>query len=224
MIPRKRSLRYDRRIARSTVSDPDCSGMCSDGITFGVSAMAAITSSVKSLGWGEVDRLAQAGHRLQRQKRLRERVAVAEVDSVRVHVLPQQGDLLNPVGDQHLDLGQDLPRSPVTSLPRSAGTPKVHVLLQPTLIETRAAYAESRAVGRCGERLQRVDDLDLGLLADPGPLQQHRRAPSCGCRTPRRPTARGGRSRAGPSGPGNRPPRSASRAASPWWAAGARLP
>ena len=30
--------------------------MCSDGITFGVSAIAAITSSVKSLGCGEVNR------------------------------------------------------------------------------------------------------------------------------------------------------------------------
>ena len=37
-------------------SDPDCSGMCSWGITLWVSAMASITSSVKSLGCGEVNR------------------------------------------------------------------------------------------------------------------------------------------------------------------------
>ena len=43
-------------MARSTASDPDCRGMCSCGITFGVSAMAAITSSVKSRGCGEVKR------------------------------------------------------------------------------------------------------------------------------------------------------------------------
>ena len=30
--------------------------MCSEGITFGVSAIASITSSVKSLGCGEVNR------------------------------------------------------------------------------------------------------------------------------------------------------------------------
>ena len=30
--------------------------MCSEGITFGVSAIAAITSSVKAAGWGEVKR------------------------------------------------------------------------------------------------------------------------------------------------------------------------
>ncbi len=48
--------RYERRIALSTRSDPDCSGMCSDGITFGVSAIAMITSSVKSFGCGLVNR------------------------------------------------------------------------------------------------------------------------------------------------------------------------
>ena len=30
--------------------------MCSDGITLGVSAIASITSSVNSAGWGEVNR------------------------------------------------------------------------------------------------------------------------------------------------------------------------
>ena len=43
-------------MARSTASEPDCSGMCSCGITLGVAAMAAMTSSVKSLGCGEVNR------------------------------------------------------------------------------------------------------------------------------------------------------------------------
>ena len=40
----------------STLSEPDCSGMCSDGITFGVCAIASITSSVNSAGCGEVNR------------------------------------------------------------------------------------------------------------------------------------------------------------------------
>lgn len=56
MIPRKRSWRYERRMAFRTVSEPDCIGMWSCGMTFGVSAIAAITSSVKSRGWGEVKR------------------------------------------------------------------------------------------------------------------------------------------------------------------------
>lgn len=56
MMERNRSWRYERRIARSTVSEPDWSGMCSCGMTLGVSAIAAITSSVKSRGCGEVKR------------------------------------------------------------------------------------------------------------------------------------------------------------------------
>ena len=55
-IHRNRAERYERRIRRSTRSDPDCSGMCSCGHTFGVSAIAAITSEVKSRGCGEVKR------------------------------------------------------------------------------------------------------------------------------------------------------------------------
>ncbi len=43
-------------MARSTREEPDWSGMCSCGITLGVSAMASMTSSVKSRGCGEVKR------------------------------------------------------------------------------------------------------------------------------------------------------------------------
>ncbi len=43
-------------MARSMRSEPDCSGMCSVGQTFGVSAIASITSSVNSAGCGEVNR------------------------------------------------------------------------------------------------------------------------------------------------------------------------
>ena len=43
-------------MAFKIASEPDCSGMCKEGITFGVSAIAVITSSVKSFGCGEVNR------------------------------------------------------------------------------------------------------------------------------------------------------------------------
>ncbi len=56
MMARYFSRRYDRRIRRNTSSEPDCSGMCRLGMTFGVSAMAAMTSSVKSRGCGLVKR------------------------------------------------------------------------------------------------------------------------------------------------------------------------
>ena len=43
-------------MSRSTLSEPDCSGMCSDGITLGVWAIASMTSSVNSAGCGLVNR------------------------------------------------------------------------------------------------------------------------------------------------------------------------
>nr|BFF10957.1 hypothetical protein GCM10025699_22600 [Microbacterium flavescens] len=49
-IPRNFSLRYERRIALRMRSLPDCRGMCSCGMTAGVSAIASITSSVKAAG------------------------------------------------------------------------------------------------------------------------------------------------------------------------------
>ena len=55
-IPMNRSRLYERRIWRSTLSDPDCRGMCRLGMTVGVVAMASITSSVKAAGCGDVKR------------------------------------------------------------------------------------------------------------------------------------------------------------------------
>ena len=43
-------------MSRRIRSEPDCSGMCSCGITLGVSAIASITSSVKAAGCGLVKR------------------------------------------------------------------------------------------------------------------------------------------------------------------------
>ena len=56
MIPRYFDLRYERFIALRTLSEPDCNGMCSCGMTFGVSAIASMTSSVNSAGCGDVKR------------------------------------------------------------------------------------------------------------------------------------------------------------------------
>lgn len=43
-------------MARRMRSEPDCNGMCSWCMTFGVCAIAAITSSVNAAGCGEVNR------------------------------------------------------------------------------------------------------------------------------------------------------------------------
>ena len=154
--------------------------MCSDGITFGVSAMAAITSSVKSFGWGEVNRTrSRPGTSPQRRSSLANALRSPKSTPYAFTFCPSRVTSCTPSATSISISARISPGRRSISLPRSAGTmQKVQVLLQPTLIETQAAYAESRAGRQVrGERLQGVDDLDLGLLADPGPLQQHRQRP-----------------------------------------------
>src|ERR1700750_1177032 len=114
----------------STFEEPDCSGMCRDGITFAVSAIASMTSSVNSAGCGLVKRtrsrpsmLPQARSSFENACRspnstpaavaqggeqLRKRRPVAELHAVGVDVLAQQGHLAHALGDERLDLAEDL--------------------------------------------------------------------------------------------------------------------
>ena len=124
--------------------------MCSDGITFGVSAMAAITSSVKSLGWGEVNRTrSRPGTSPQRRSSLANALRSPKSTPYAFTFCPSRVISCTPSATSISISARISPGRRSTSLPRSAGTmQKVQVLLQPTLIETQAAYAESRAVGR----------------------------------------------------------------------------
>ncbi len=136
-------------MAFSTGSEPDWSGMCSCGITFGVSAMAAMTSSVKSRGCGEVKRtrsrpsiLPQARSSLLKASRspMSEPYALTFCPS---RVISETPSATSASISARMSPGR---RS--FSLPRRAGTmQKVQVLLQPTEMETQAAYALSRRVG-----------------------------------------------------------------------------
>jgi hypothetical protein len=94
---------------RRTRSEPDCSGRCRCGQTLGVSAIACRTSSVKSRGCGEVNRTRSSpvdGAELAQQ--LGELRCAGEVTAVGVDVLAQQRDLEHVVGDERLDLLDDL--------------------------------------------------------------------------------------------------------------------
>ena len=147
-MPRNRSRRYERRIRRSTASEPDCSGMCSCGITFPVVAIASITSSVKSRGCGLVNRTCPTRRLRRTPGGGRRTPRLAEVAAVGVDVLAEQGDLDHARLHQRPNLGQHVTRPTVALPPRSAGTmQKVQVLLQPTLIDTQAECAESRREG-----------------------------------------------------------------------------
>lgn len=102
--------------------------------------MASMTSSVKAAGCGLVNRTRSRPGISPQARSSGERLPVAELDAVGVHVLAQQRDFDGAVVDEGLDLGEDVAGPAVLSLPRSAGTmQKVQVLLQPTEIETQPA-------------------------------------------------------------------------------------
>ena len=124
---------------------------------------------------GEPDSL-QPLDRAAGPQQLAERVPVAELRAVGVDVLPEQGHLDHPVGDQRLDLGQDVTR-PAVLLP---ATQRRHDAERARVV---AADRDRHPAGVAGlavrgqrgrEDLQRLQDLDLGLLVVPGPVQQYR--------------------------------------------------
>ena len=157
-------------------------------MTFGVSAIASITSSVKSAGCGrgEADALrARRSHRTRAQQ-LAERVPVSELGAVGVHVLAEQGDLEHSVGDQRADLGEDVAGPAVLLLAAQAR----HDAERAGVVAADRDRDPGR-VGRLAVWQAAVEgnvssvssDLDLRLVPDPGPLQQRRqRGRCCACR------------------------------------------
>ena len=151
--------------------------MCSCGHTFGVSAIAAITSEVKSRGCGEVNRTRSSPSTEPHDtQQLRERAAVAELDAVGVDVLPEQGHLQHAVRGERGNLGEHVAGAPVLLLAAQrrddaerAGVVAAHRDRHPARVGRLAARRQRR-----GEDLQRLGDLHLGARVVPGPLQQHR--------------------------------------------------
>ena len=174
-----------------TLSDPDCSGMCSCGITLGVSAMASMTSSVKAAGCGLVKRTRS---RPSICPQARSSLPKASGRRIRRRRSSRSG----PAGSLRWRRRRPAPGSRRGS-PRAGGRvpcraatgtmQNVQVLLQPTEIDTQPAYTESRLVGRVEGKTSRDSRISsCGLVVVRG------RAPAgpagsrcCGCRRPRRP-------------------------------------
>ena len=163
----------------STRSDPDCSGMCRLGITLGVSAIAAMTSSVKAAGCGLVKRTRSRPVDLAAgAQQLAEREPVAELDAVGVDVLAEQGHLDDALGDERLDLGEDLAGAAVLLLAAQARDDAERAGVVAAHRDRHPAGEGGVAPGRQGRRegLERLEDLDLGALVVPGPVEQGREA------------------------------------------------
>ncbi len=141
-------------------------------MTLGVSAIAAITSSVKSRGCGEVKRTRSRPVDLPaRPQQFAERRPVAEPGPVGVDVLPKQRDLENAVRHERPDLGEHvagaavlLPAAQARHDAERAGVVAADGDGDPRGVRRLAARGQHRR-----EPLQRLDDLDLRLLVRPGP-------------------------------------------------------
>jgi hypothetical protein len=141
-------------------------------MTLAVSAIASMTSSVKSRGCGEVKRTRSRPSISPQQ--LAERGPVAELGAVGVHVLAEQRDLEHPVGDQRADLAQDVAGPAVLLLApqgrhdaEGAGVVAAHRDRDPGRVDRPAPGGQQRR-----ERLQRLGELGLRLVPDASPLEQ----------------------------------------------------
>jgi DNA-binding SARP family transcriptional activator/Tfp pilus assembly protein PilF len=99
---------------------------------------------------------------------------VAELGTVGVHVLAEQRDLEDSVGHQRADLGQDVARAAVPLLTAQArhdteraGVIAAHGDRDPGGVAGLAPGGQQRREG-----LQRLGELGLRLVPDPGPFQQ----------------------------------------------------
>ncbi len=90
-------------------------------MTFGVSAIASMTSSVKAAGCGLVKRIrSRPSISPRRAEQLAERLTVAEFDAVRVDVLAEQSDLDRAVLDEQADLVENVAGTTVLLLAAQA--------------------------------------------------------------------------------------------------------
>ena len=173
--------------------EPDCSGMCRLGITLGVCGhrLDDVVGELGRVRAGEPHPL-QSRDVAAGAQQLAERLPVAELHAVGVDVLAEQGDLADALGDQGLDLAEDLAGSAVLLLAAQrrddaerAGVVAADAHRHPGGVRRLAAGRE-----RAREDLERLEDLDLGLVVGPAPAPAARAGcRCCGCRRPRRPTA-----------------------------------
>ena len=179
-MPRNRSLRYDRRIALRMRSLPDCSGMCSCGMTDGRLGHRVddVVGERGGVGAREADALETvdlAGG----AKELAEGLAIAELDAVGVDVLPEQRDLDGAVVDEQADLVQDVAGATILLLAAEARHDAEGAGVVAADRDRHPAAVDRVALGgqRAREDLERFEDLELGLAVVSRALQQARKRP-----------------------------------------------
>ncbi len=132
-----------------------------------------VVGEVARVRRGEADAL-QAVDLAGRAQQLGERLTVAQVGAVGVDVLAEQRDLDDALADQRLDLGEDVAGAAVLLLAAQRGDDAEGAGVVAADRDRDPGGVRRLAAGgqRGGEGLQRLQDLHLGLLLDPGALQQ----------------------------------------------------
>src|SRR6202043_3216044 len=132
-----------------------------------------VVGEIPGVGGGEADAL-QALDLTGGAEQFAERVPVPELRPVRVHILTEQGDLEYSIRYQRADLVQDVAGTAVLLLAAQArhnaeraGVVASHRDRDPGRIDRLAPGGQQR-----GEGLQRLGELDLRFVPDPGPLEQ----------------------------------------------------
>ena len=151
--------------------------MCSCGMTFG--RLGHRVDHVVGEGGGVRAREADALETLDlagRAQQLAEGEPVAELDAVGVDVLAEQRDLDGAVGDERLDLGEDVARTAVLLLAaqrrhdaEGAGVVAADRDRHPAAVGRLAPGGKRR-----GEDLERFEDLELRLAVVAGALEEGR--------------------------------------------------
>jgi hypothetical protein len=123
--------------------------MCRLGITFGVWAIASITSSVKAAGCGLVNRTRSNPSTAPQERSSLPNASRSPKPTPYVLTFwPSRVTSSTPSPTSASISASTSPGRRSTSVPRRLGTMQnVQVLLQPTEIETQAAYGDSRRVG-----------------------------------------------------------------------------
>ena len=162
-------------MARRTASEPDWSGMCSCGhhvrrLRHGGDD---VVSEVPGVRRGEAHPLEPVDLAAGAQQ-LGEREPVPERGPVGVDVLPQQRDLEHPVVDQRPDLGEHVAGPAVLLAAAQAGHDAERAGVVAADRDRDPGRVRGLAPGGQDRRkpLERLGDLDLGFVLDPGAFEQ----------------------------------------------------
>ena len=175
---RYRSGVYVRRIALRIRCEPDCSGRCTCSQTASHSAMAAITGSRKSFGWGLVKRMRSMPSTASQARSSSPNSVCTPGSRSRPHEFtfcPSRVISRTPAAARRVTSATMSPGRRLCSRPRTAGTMQYEQAeLQPIDTCTHAWNGRSRCSGRWPAKCSWVPKRPRSTPSPPAPIQSDR--------------------------------------------------